>query len=182
MTWGGGCRTGVCRRANFSLLIEQPNGIVGLMVPAFIEAPGMREGILPPGLHYATLREIKEILAFNEHRAWLFGGLTDACLELRKFGCGRLYLGGSYVTSKIYPGDYDACWDPAGVTSEVDPLLWDDTKRLEQNRRYRGDLLVSAAGDGPECRHFQFLAHDKCTGAAKGILGVKLNMLEILNV
>ena len=147
-----------------------------------MQLPGLLEGILPPGLHFTTLREIRELFAHNEHRAWLFQGLILACLELRKFGCARLYLGGSFVTSKQYPGDYDACWDPAGVTADVDPLLWDDQLRVEQKRKYRGDLLVSAAGDGPEHRHFQFLSHDKSTGAAKGILGIRLSMIEILNV
>ncbi|HZF94355.1 MAG TPA: hypothetical protein VEZ20_05715 [Allosphingosinicella sp.] len=153
-----------------------------VVVPQLIEIPGILDGILPVGLHHASLREIRDVFAYNEHRAWLFQGLLMASLELRKFGCSRLYLGGSYVTSKEYPGDYDACWDPAGVSAEVDPLLWDDTLRVEQNRKYRGDLLVSAAGDGPECRHFQWLAHDKVTGARKGMIGVKLNMLEIMNV
>jgi hypothetical protein len=144
--------------------------------------PGISDGILPGGLHFATLAEVREFFAYNEHRAWLFQGLVFACLELRKFGCSRLYLGGSFVTSKEYPGDYDACWDPAGVSADVDRLLWDDTQRFEQNQKYRGDLLVSGAGDGPEYRHFQFLSHDKRTGAPKGILGIKLRMVEILNL
>lgn len=151
------------------------------MVPQLIELPGVLDGILPAGLHHASLREVRDIFVTSDHRAWLFQGLLLACLELRKSGCARLYLGGSFVTSKEFPGDYDACWDPAGVDANVDRLLWDDTLRVEQNRKYRGDLLVSAAGTDPECRHFQFLSHDKTTGAPKGIIGIKLNMLEILN-
>jgi len=153
-----------------------------VVVPSLVILPGLLEGILSPGMHFASLREVQENFVYNEHRAWLFQGFLLACLELRRFGCGRLYLGGSFVTSKEFPGDYDACWDPAGVSAEVDPLLWDDTLRFEQNRKYRGDVLVSAAGDGAEHRHFQFLCHDKATGAPKGILGVKLRMVEILNM
>ena len=161
---------------------DRHNDIVVSMLPSLIEAPGLTEGILPPGLHHVSLREMREAFAYNEHRAWLFAGFIDACRDLREFGCGRIYLGGSYVTSKEYPGDYDACWDPAGVSDQVSPLLWDDSQKLEQNQRYRGDLLVSAAGDGPECRHYQFLSKDKATGAIRGMIGIKLNMLEILNV
>jgi hypothetical protein len=138
--------------------------------------------VLPAGLHFATLREIRGIFAYNEHRAWLFEGLLVACLELRKFGCSRVYLGGSYVTSKEYPGDYDACWDPMGVDPAIDQLLWDDGLRVEQKHKYRGDLLIGAAGDAPEHRNFQFLSHDKETGAAKGIVGIRLNMIEIMNI
>jgi len=47
---------------------------------------------------------------------------------------------------------------------------------------YRGDLLISAAGDGPEHRNFQFLSREKETGSPKGIVGIKLNILEIMNV
>lgn len=161
---------------------DRHNDIVVAMLPSLIEAPGLAEGVLPPGLHHVSLRELREAFAYNEHRAWLFAGLVSACRDLRQFGCGRIYLGGSYVTSKEYPGDYDACWDPAGVSDQVAQLLWDDSLRLEQNRVYRGDLLVSAAGDGPECRHFQFLSRDKLTGSLRGMIGIKLNMLEILNV
>jgi hypothetical protein len=152
------------------------------MVPALVQLPGIADGVLPVGLHFASLAEVRDLFVYNQHRGWLFEGLVFACLELRKFGCARVYLGGSFVTSIEYPGDYDACWDPAGVSADVDPLLWDDMQRIEQNRKYRGDLLVSAAGDGPEHQHFKFLCKDKLTGAAKGIVGIKLKMVELLNL
>lgn len=28
-----------------------------------------------------------------------------------------VFVGGSFVTSKEFPGDYDACWDTVGVRS-----------------------------------------------------------------
>jgi len=79
-------------------------------------------------------------------------------------------------------GDYDACWDPAGVSGKLDPRLYDSALRLEQNREYRGDLMIGAAGDGPEHENFRFLSRDKITGSPKGIVGIKLNMVEILNI
>jgi hypothetical protein len=152
------------------------------MLPKLIRCPGITELILPPGLHHVSLRTVRDEFAYNAHRAWLFEGFVLACRELRRAGCGRACLGGSYVTSKIYPGDFDATWDPAGVAADLDPVLYDPNLRLEQNRKYRGDLLIGAAGEGPEHANYQFLAHDKNTGSPKGVIGIKLNMVEVLNI
>jgi hypothetical protein len=43
---------------------------------------------------------------------------SRALNDLRDAGCKRVYLNGSFVTSKDEPGDFDACWDPTGVDFE----------------------------------------------------------------
>jgi len=48
---------------------------------------------------------------------------------LTKAGCRRVYLDGSFVTSKPEPGDYDACWDIAGVDVEVPDSVFLDFSR-----------------------------------------------------
>lgn len=158
------------------------NDIVVFMLPAL--TPHSNNGllILPPGLHFVSLREFRDAFGTNPKRVWLFQGLACACKALREAGCGRIYVGGSYVTSKAEPGDYDACWDPTGVSGDLDPMLYDDNLALERRQRYRGDLLIGGVDDGPAGENFRFLSRDKITGEERGMIGIKLSLLEILNL
>jgi len=152
------------------------------MIPTLVSRTGTDIQALPAGLHFIALREFREAFAYNHRRAWLFEGFIAACKALREAGCGRIYIGGSYVTSKSEPGDYDACWDPIGVSANLDPVLYDDNFLLERQRLYRGDLLIGGAYDGPTGENYHFLARDKETGQERGMIGIKLSLLEILNV
>jgi hypothetical protein len=54
----------------------------------------------------------------------LIDGLADAVTVLAEAGCRRLWLNGSFVTTKDEPGDFDACWDQTGVDLDtLDPVL-----------------------------------------------------------
>lgn len=151
------------------------------MIPQLIRQRGHSTQILPVGLHFVSLREFRDVFAFNPHRAWLFEGFKEACHDLRKAGCTRIFVGGSYVTSEPHPGDYDACWDPVGVSPDLDPLLYDDALRGQRRDRYRGDLLISGCDLGPSGQWFHFLSKDKVTGEERGMIGIKLKLLEIMN-
>jgi hypothetical protein len=85
------------------------------------------------------------------------------------------------VTSKSDPSDYDACWDPVGVAGTLDPILYDENLQIERRLKYRGDLLIGGIGSGPEGEPFRFLSRDKSTGEERGMIGIKLKMLELLN-
>jgi hypothetical protein len=73
------------------------------MIPAWLT-----NGDLPPGVHFATWREIEDRLSFNSRRQRLLAGFREACEKLRKAGCLLVYLDGSFVTRKQHPGDFDA--------------------------------------------------------------------------
>ena len=72
-------------------------------------------GDLPPGVHFATWRELEERLSFNPRRHRMLAGFRQACKELQRAGCRLVYLDGSFVTRKDHPGDFDACWDIRNV-------------------------------------------------------------------
>ena len=70
-----------------------------------------------------------------------------AALEnLKSAGCRTVYLDGSFVTIKVIPNDYDACWDEDGV----DPVLLDpvllifDAGRVAQKAKYMGELFPAS--------------------------------------
>lgn len=89
------------------------------MIPAFDW-----RGVLPPGVHSATWDEIVNRYATNDRRRFLIDGLIAALRSLRDAGCTTAYLDGSLVTAKELPGDFDVCWDAAGVDPDrLDPEL-----------------------------------------------------------
>ncbi|EQB00228.1 hypothetical protein L288_18495 [Sphingobium quisquiliarum P25] len=157
------------------------NDIVVSMIPSLISQRGHSAQVLPVGLHFVSLREFRDAFAFNAHRAWLFEGLKVACHDLRVAGCSRIFVGGSFVTSKQDPSDYDACWDPVGVSADLEPILYDENLLLERRERYRGDLLIGGCDSGPSGEFFRFLSKDKMTGEERGMIGIKLKLLEIMN-
>lgn len=151
------------------------------MLPRLEAQTGHSTQVLPVGLHYVSLREFRDAFAFNSKRAWLFEGFKAACHDLRVAGCARIFVGGSFVTSKADPSDYDACWDPVGVAADLEPILYDENMLLERRDRYRGDLLIGGCDPGPLGQWFRYLSKDKVTGEERGMIGIKLKLLEIMN-
>lgn len=139
--------------------------------------PGLvGDGVLPPGIHPATIAEVRAAFATTPHRLSLYGGLMVALSDLMVIGCVRAWLDGSYVTDKAVPGDYDLCWDTAGVDwNALDPALLDvDFPRTLQQLKYRGDVLpnvIEAASGLPFQEYFQ---QNKNTGGTKGIIELTL--------
>jgi hypothetical protein len=111
-------------------------------VPAFDEV-----GQLPPGMHAATWAEIQGRFGGNEWRQAVLAGLARVLALLAAVGCRRVWLDGSFATSKADPGDFDLAWDLAGVDLDelarrdpsLDPLFPD---RAAQLRRYGGECFA----------------------------------------
>ena len=145
------------------------------MIPSFDE-----RGNLPPGIHPATWDEIVERYATNERREQLLDGLRAAIESLRAAGCSRVYLDGSFVTSKDVPGDFDACWEASAVDPGLlDPVLLDfSNQRAAQKAKYGGELFpASVAAEPGGTRFIDYFQRDRLTGAAKGIMAIDLGAL-----
>lgn len=147
------------------------------MLPNLIQLPGAPWRVLPQGMHVMDFRSVSAGFVTNERRRIQFDGLLRAARNLRGAGCGRLYLDGSYVTAKPWPGDYDACWDPTGVVEELlDPVLLDfDDERAAQKAKYQGEffpssILVREVGS----TFLDFFQLDRFTGLKKGIVQIEL--------
>ena len=112
------------------------------MIPPF-----QPDGNLPPGIHPATWEEVIHRFGGNPRRQRLLAGLAIAVANLQDAGCRRVYLNGSFVTSKPFPDDFDAVWESEGVDfTRVAPLLLDrrdllNYARRQQKRVYGGELL-----------------------------------------
>ena len=90
-------------------------------------------GNLPPGSHEATWDEFVACYGHTPHRLTLLAGLKAALDALRRAGCKRAYVDGSFVTVKDVPNDFDVCWETEGVDfdllEQVQPVLLDWTNR-----------------------------------------------------
>lgn len=145
------------------------------MIPSF--AP---TGNLPPGIHEARWDEFVGRYGFTSQRLTLLAGLKAALDSLRIAGCRRVYVDGSFVTSKTIPGDFDACWEVAGVDPDLlDPVLLTFAhQRAAQKAKYRGELFpAESAADPFGTRFLAFFQRDKRTGDPKGIVAIDLGGL-----
>jgi hypothetical protein len=146
------------------------------MLPALISQPGAPWMVLPPGIHVATLEEVRTAFAINQRRRYLFEGLLMASFNLFAAGCLLIYLDGSYVTEKPMPGDYDACWDPQGVSrNDLDPVFLDfSNNRKAQKSKYRGEFFPSTLSNSSQQTFIEFFQIERFTGARKGIISINL--------
>lgn len=146
------------------------------MLPAFVELPGAPFAVLPPGIHWATMHEIKVRFAITPRRLWLWGGIEAVVAALRIAECQTMYLDGSYVTAKEEPEDFDGCWDPRGVAvSRLDPVLLDFSDgRKSQKAKYRGEMFIATTPGGIGGTFLDFFQTEEVTGARKGIVGLRL--------
>jgi hypothetical protein len=139
---------------------------------------------LPAGIYEATWDEILARFGFTAHRLTLLAGIKEALDALHAAGCRRAYLDGSFVTAKEIPGDFDVCWETAGIdwallASASPVLLTFDPGRAAQKAKYGGELFpADAAADlASRRRYLEFFQRDKRTGDPKGIVAMDLGDL-----
>jgi hypothetical protein len=133
-------------------------------------------GLLPKGVHRADWEEVVKRFGRNGQRRQLLKGLQEALDSLRQAGCRRVYLDGSFVTSKKSPNDIDLCWDVDGV----DPMLLDsvffdfENGRAAQKARFGAEFFPAQAPQRLKT-FLDFFQIDKDTGKPKGIIEVLLD-------
>jgi hypothetical protein len=136
---------------------------------------------LPPGIRVYTLDQLKDEFVANPVRERIFQGLVQTLEELKAAGCKRVWLGGSYCSGKIEPGDFDLTWDPEGVDmSKLDPTLtgpsWGTNKM--RKGKYLGDIFIrDPAVTGHD--HVQEWQLDERSGVKKGVMQLNLEDMAL---
>lgn len=127
-------------------------------------------GTLPPG-HVCSWQEFRERFAYNQRRREQYDGLVQAARLLAAANCTRLFIDGSYVTTKELPGDWDGCWDPRGVDpGKLHSTLVDIRyRRPSQTDRFKGQFFISEVEVWEGRRYLEFFQEDR-QGNAKGIV------------
>ncbi len=142
-----------------------------------------KDGNLPPGLHATDWDAFAARFGTNSHRKRLLVGMKEMLLSLKSVGCSKVFMDGSFITSKDLPSDFDGCWDKAGMSfpdlKRNDPVLLDFTNgRRAQKLKYGGEMLPADATEGRSGKTFiNFFSKDKNTSNAKGLVEINLGGL-----
>lgn len=163
--------------ANFAQIVETKPArwYYCVMLPDFTD-----NGLLPPGVHWADWDELVERFGWTPQRQAFLSGLRAALENLKQAGCRVAYIDGSFITDKLAPNDYDACWEEDGVDlTALDPaLLTFEPGRATQKSKYLGELFPAlgiASADGTS--FVEFFQFDRVTGDPKGIVAINLGDL-----
>jgi hypothetical protein len=111
-------------------------------------------GELPPGMHTATLAEVEAVFGTTPRRRHLCEGLRRAVQNLQAAGVRRVFIDGSFVTTKADPNDVDGCWEWTEVVNldRLDPVLLDFANaRQAMREKYGVDFFLATwieAGSG----------------------------------
>src|SRR5258706_12590071 len=123
------------------------------MIPSFVIVPGALWPLLPPGIYDASWAELSARYNSSHRRQELFKGLEKALANLFGSGCPQIFLDGSFITAKPFPGDYELVWDARFVDpAMLDPVFLDFTSgTFYQKQKYLGEFFPSTyieAGSG----------------------------------
>jgi hypothetical protein len=134
------------------------------------------QGLLPKGVHQAKWEEVVKRFGGNRHRRRLLRGLKEALDLLAEARCRRVYIDGSFVTSKRLPNDIDVCWDVDGVDAiSLDSVFFDfDNGRAAQKSRFGAEFFPAQAPQRLKT-FLDFFQIDKDTGHAKGVVELFLD-------
>ena len=138
------------------------------------------QGYLPPGEHFATWEELSRRFGGNLVRKQLLEGLLRAIPLFRQAGCQRLWLDGSFVTTKEMPDDIDVCYDRCDVTL-LDERLYPSfgLQRREQKRDFRCeffafDAVADIDAEGNPISYLEFFKTNR-DGIPKGIVELRID-------
>lgn len=150
------------------------------MIPAFDDEPGEGGRLqLPPGVHVATWQEVAARFGGNPRRLEILDGLLRAVQALKAASCTKIYVDGSFITSKELPADFDGCWDDTGVDYDlIDPVLLEFADhRAAQKAKFGGEMFVANWAAEPLGTLFlDFFQRDR-DGRAKGIIEIDVGSI-----
>jgi hypothetical protein len=108
----------------------------------------------------------------------MFDGLLRGLRNLKQSGVRTVYLDGSFVTNKTYPGDIDGCWDanPDIDVGKLDSVFLDfSNRRAAMKRKYGLDFFISQGTEGSSGVPFvEFFQTDR-DGVRRGIIEIDLS-------
>lgn len=135
-----------------------------------------RDGDLPPGIHPASWQDFRSRYDFSPRRLELLANMESLLQKLHNQGGDKVYVGGSFVTTKQVPGDFDMTWrvsgEELGRLMKTEPIL---TDRHMQKQTLGGELMATypnSPGDGV----LGFLQHSR-SGKAIGVVEIDLSTL-----
>lgn len=106
------------------------------MIPALTA-----DGVLPKGEHPATWEEFRDRFCTSEQRRIIFSRLLPALEHLRDASVTVVWIGGSLVTDRDTPSDFDLCFPvEEPELAKLDPTLL-SLKKSAIHARFGGDMF-----------------------------------------
>jgi len=143
------------------------------MIPKFTE-----EGFLPKGIYKATIEEVKTSFGIsNPKRKKLFNGLLRALNNLKSSGIKKVYIDGSFISSKTSPNDIDGCWEiPKNLDRQIlDPVFQDFSyERKAMKQKYSVEFFPATWIEGDSGYPFVLFFQLNRDGKEKGIILIEL--------
>lgn len=140
-----------------------------------------KDGTLMPGIYPSSWADFARTHSQSKQRKRLIAGLYRLVEILSSSGCRTIYLGGSLVTKKRNPADFDACFDATAVDLEslrrLEPALLHDFEQdtTTLRHRYGGTMEPIVVFPPTGTTILEFFQFDTRTGRPKGVLAIKLD-------
>lgn len=141
----------------------------------------LENGCLVPGVHFMAWEDFYDQFSFSPKRKFLLEGLERMINTLKKCGCTVIYIDGSFVTQKLEPNDYDACWDGdmafVGLNMQnIEPVFLDFSNgREKQKLKYQGEIFpAKLPADSLGTLYLEFFQQIRFSTDKKGIVALKL--------
>lgn len=137
-------------------------------------------GELLPGIYRLSFREFKERFGGSRRRQRLLFGLEEVVTILAACGCRRLYVGGSMVTEKSKPSDFDAIFDTVamdlGKLEDIDAafLVRSKSDLDALKSRFLGSVEPLRHLPSLGCSMLEVLQYDSRSGRQKGVVEIVL--------
>ncbi len=137
-------------------------------------------GELLPGIYRLSFGEFKERFGGSRRRQRLLVGLEEVVTILAACGCRRLYVGGSMVTEKSKPSDFDAVFDAVamdlGKLENLEPamLLRSKADLDTLKSRFLGSVEPLRHLPSLGCSMLEVLQYDSRSGRQKGVVEIVL--------
>lgn len=136
-----------------------------------------KNGNLPPGIYVTNWENFSFRFGWNSCRKRLLHGLHRQMLVLKTAGCTNVVVGGSLVSSKFWPGDFDGCYDLTGIElallSATEPGLRNPNLQDSIRKRDGGLLYASVYLPNLELSTLQYLQLDR-NDCIRGVVLIRL--------
>ncbi len=136
-----------------------------------------KAGFLPAGIHEMTWSEFAARYGTNDERRKQLAAMETILQTLKRHSGDKVYVGGSFVTAKQFPADFDMTWRVSGARlgelAKTAPILVDRTLQKEM---FGGELMATypnSPGDGVLGQ----LMFNRRVGYAVGVVEINLDTL-----
>lgn len=127
------------------------------MLPDFID-----DGFLPAGVHLASFEEFERRFVYfdrSDRRFRIFDSLRELYRQASRSGIVKRFLvGGSFVTSKAEPNDFDCILvvDSSIRGRDLQPVEYNLASRQKARRIFGGDVITVIEDSIEYQRYFLF--------------------------